>query len=73
MRVAGIKIEKDGRGNPTLAHIDLKKHGEALLPYLEKVGAIKEDEFEKWWSRSITGEELTAEVNKRIDKWKKPR
>ena len=39
-RVAGIKIEKDAKGNPRYARFDLRKHREVIEPYLTSIGAI---------------------------------
>ena len=49
-RVAGIQFENDSKGNHRYVRIDLKKHAEQVIPLLEKLGAIDEDdEFEKDW------------------------
>ena len=39
-QVAGIKIEWDARGHARYARIDLRKHGEKVMPFLEEMGAI---------------------------------
>ncbi len=64
-RIAGIQIEKDSKGHMTYARINLKKHKD-LFPYLEQKGAIEEDEFDKLAKDCITGDELRAEMSKRI-------
>ena len=42
-RIPGIQIEKDSKGRPTYARINLKKRKDAL-PYLKQVGAIDEEQ-----------------------------
>ena len=64
-QVAGIKIEKDAKGNPRYARFDLRKHGEVIEPYLSSVGAIENDDLDM--SDFITGEELVKRVHKHID------
>ena len=39
-RIAGITIERDTRGHARYARIDLRKHGEKVMPFLEEMGAI---------------------------------
>ncbi|MEI6122273.1 MAG: hypothetical protein WCQ95_01460 [Bacteroidota bacterium] len=41
-RIAGIQIEKDSKGRPVYAHINLKKYKEAI-PFLAQIGAIEAD------------------------------
>jgi len=67
-RISGIQIEKDSKGRPAYAHINLKKHKEVII-FLEQIGAIEEDEFDKMFKNGITGDELRNELHKRIDKW----
>lgn len=69
-RIAGIQIEKDSKGRPAYARINLKKHPEAV-EFLNKVGAIADDDFEREWARGLTPEEFKAEMHKRIDNWEK--
>ncbi len=61
-RIAGIQIEKNAKGTPTHVRINLKKHGEKINPILEELGAIEEDEFERKWKTSITGDEVFNHV-----------
>jgi len=66
-RIPGIQIEKDSKGRPTYARINLKKRKDAL-PYLKQVGAIEDkpvinpDDY-------ITGKELVKQVHDEIEKW----
>jgi hypothetical protein len=66
-RIPGIKFIKDSKGNPKQVVIDLKKHGKEIKPFLENIGAIEEDDFEKEWKEAITGDELLERINKHID------
>lgn len=67
-RIAGIQIEKDAKGKPAYARINLKKHKEALT-FLEQLGAIDEDEFDKEWKRGLTIEQCKEKMHNRIAKW----
>jgi len=66
MRIPGIKFEKDAHGNNRYVRIDLKKHHEAITPFLKQVGSIPdneaEDAFEKEFKECITGNELREDV-----------
>ncbi len=70
-RIPGIQIEKDSKGRPTYARINLKKCKEAT-PFLEQLGAFSDDDFEKEWATGLTLEEAKIEMRKCIDKlpWK---
>ena len=65
--IPGIQIEKDSKGRPTYARINLKKRKDAL-PYLKQVGAI-EEEPEINPDEYITSEELIKQVHDEIEKW----
>ena len=68
-RIPGIQIEKDSKGRPAYARINLKKHPE-FMPQLTHVGAISDDDddFEKEWERGLTPEEFKTEMRKHIAK-----
>lgn len=73
-RVAGIQFKDNARGLHTHVIIDLKKHGETLKPFLEKLGAVEEDEFEKKWAKGgYTVEESRKKMHEFISSmpWKK--
>ena len=61
-RVPGIQIEKDSKGVPAYARIDLKKHGEALKPFLDEVGANEKDEFDIAFENGLSPEEFKSEM-----------
>ena len=65
-RIAGIQFEKDARGKRRYVRIDLKKHGNDIAPFLEKMGAMEEDKFDQEWKNSITGNELMQRLRPRI-------
>lgn len=68
-KVAGIQFEKDTVGRNTHVRIDLKKHGKEVMPLLQELGAIDDDEFERDWQRGLTLAEFKKEMHKRIDAW----
>jgi hypothetical protein len=68
-RIAGIQFEKDSKGKRRYVRIDLKKHGNDIAPFLEKMGAIEEDEFERDWNSGLDINEAKTEMHKRINKW----
>lgn len=70
-RVAGIQFENDSKGNHRYVRIDLKKHAEQVIPLLEKLGAIdEEDEFEKEWkSGGLSSAEAKTITKKKIKEW----
>ncbi len=71
MKTSGVTFEKYANGNIKAIIINYKKHGEQVLPFLESIGAVEEDEFDKRLKNEklYTGEELKAEVKKRIKTW----
>lgn len=70
-RVAGIQIEKDKKGKPAFARINLKKHAE-FIPQLAKAGALNNDNIPEGY---MTGEEFKKqcinEVKKLFEKHEK--
>lgn len=71
--IKGIEIEKNSKGQDAFIRIDLKKYKKQLLPFLQEVGIVVEDEFEKEWKNSLSKEELVKKVSKHIKHlpWKK--
>lgn len=69
-RIAGIQIEKDVKGRPAYARINLKKYPEALELFTN-IGAIEKDEFEREWKRGLTPEQFKEEMHRRINNWEK--
>ena len=65
-RIAGIQIEKDAKGKPAYARINLKKHKEAI-PILEQLGALEPEPVINQ-ADYITSEELLESAYKYIDK-----
>jgi len=66
-RIAGIKFEKDTKGNNRYVRIDLKKFSSDITPFLEKVGAIEQDDFERRWAEGMTIEEAKEQMRQFID------
>lgn len=71
-RIAGVKMQKDARGNVTHITIDVKKHKEAV-PVLRELGLIEKTQFEKDCEGAITIEEARAHTHAFIKSfpWKK--
>lgn len=71
MKTSGVTFEKYANGNIKSIIINYKKHGEKILPFLESIGAVEEDEFDKRIKSGelYTGEQLKEEVKKRIKTW----
>lgn len=65
-RVAGIKFEKNEKGVNRFVRIDFKKYGKEIHPFLENIGAVEPDEFEKQWANAITPDELKKEVSEML-------
>jgi hypothetical protein len=65
-RVAGIKFEKDTKGANRYVRIDLKKYGKEINPFLETIGAVEPDEFEKEWANAISIEEARRHTHEAI-------
>lgn len=69
VRIAGIQFKYNAEGVRTHVTIDLKKHGEKIKPFLQEIGALEEDEFEKEWAKGgYTVEELRTHLHKTIRK-----
>jgi hypothetical protein len=68
-RIAGIKFENDTKGNRRYVRIDLKKHSADITPFLEKVGAVEQDDFERRWAEGLTPEEFKKQMHEHIDSW----
>lgn len=68
-RVAGITTKKNSKGKITHVTIDVRKHKEAIEPFLEKLGVIEKSELQnklenqKW----LTVEELRESLLKKVD------
>ena len=58
-RIAGIQIEKDVKGRPAYARINLKKHPKAL-ELLTNIGAIEKS---KDWEEALTPDEFMSEID----------
>lgn len=62
MKTAGIKFEKYANGSIKSVIFNYKKHGEAIKPLLQQMGAIEEEKY-------YTLDEARAETKKMIRKW----
>ncbi len=61
-RIAGVKTQKDSRGNVTHVTINVKKHKEAV-PVLQNLGLMEKTQFEKDCEGAITIEEARAHTH----------
>ena len=69
MSVAGIKIERNYKGVPTYARIDMKKHGSKLMVFLQENGVNLEDMGIGGIPRGCMSiEEARISLHKEIDK-----
>ncbi len=66
-RIAGIQIEKDSKGRPAYARINLKKHKEAI-PFLKEIGAIEETSFDIKCKEAMTIDEFRESIMPKIKK-----
>lgn len=71
-RIAGVKTQKDNRGNITHVTIDVKKHKEAV-PASRELGLMEKTQFEKDCEEGMSVEEFSNRIQKHIDnlQWKK--
>jgi len=71
-RIAGIKTQKNTKGEITHVTINVKKHQE-LMPMLKELGVISKTKFQKECEEGITLDELNNRLTKHIESlpWKK--
>ena len=68
-RVAGIKTEKDSKGNISKVTFYLKKHSAEIMPLLIKLGAVEEDDFEKEWKKAESVSESIEKLKSEMKTW----
>jgi hypothetical protein len=67
---SGVLFEKDTVTNKRYIKVDYDRYGVAMLPFLEQIGVIDQDnDFWREYSNSISGEELLQNMYKSIDTW----
>ena len=71
-RIAGIKTQKNTRGEITHVTINLKKHQE-VVPMLKELGVVSKTQFEKDCEGALTVEEARTRIKKFVKNlpWKK--
>ena len=71
-RIAGIKTQKNTRGEITHVTINLKKHQE-VVPMLKELGVVSKTQFEKDCEAALTVEEARTRIKKFVKNlpWKK--
>lgn len=68
--IQGIRFENDANGKPISVRIDLEKYGTLIEPFLEKIGAIaEEDNFEKELENAISIKEAKEISLNKIRAW----
>ena len=68
---SGVDFEQDINTNKIYVRIDFDRHRDAIVPFLEQIGAIdRNDDFWKEYATAITGDELRRRMYQRIDEWK---
>ncbi len=71
-RIAGVVTEKNAKGEITFVTINVKKHKEAIMPFLEKVGVVENTKFMQEFDNAISVKKGFSIVKKHIqDSWKK--
>ena len=71
-RIAGIKTQKNTRGEITHVTINLKKH-QGVVPMLKELGVVSKTQFEKDCEDALTIEEARTRIKKFVKNlpWKK--
>ena len=59
-RIAGVVEKKNIKGELTYVTIDVKKHRDAISPFLEKLGITTKTQFQKDREGGLTIEEARA-------------
>lgn len=44
-RIAGVTTEKNAKGEITYVTINVKKHKETIMPFLEQIGVVEKGKF----------------------------
>lgn len=71
-RIAGITTEKNAKGEITFVTINVKKHREAIMPVLQKMGVVEKSKFMQEFEKGVPVKEGFKIVKKHInDLWKK--
>ena len=72
-QVAGIKTQKNTKGELTHVTIDVKKHKDFLAPILEQLGVNTKSQFQLDRERGIIIEEARSRTKKYLESlpWKK--
>ena len=72
-RIAGVVEKKNIKGELTYVTIDVKKHRDAISPFLEKLGITTKTQFQKDREGGLTIEEARAKTKKFLETlpWKK--
>lgn len=58
-RIVGITTQKDSKGNLTHVTINMKKHGEKIMPVLEELGFLEKSLFDIDFENGTTLDEFT--------------
>lgn len=72
-RIAGVVVKKNTKGELTHVTIDVKKHKEAIAPFLDQIGLSTITTFQLDRERGVNLEEFRKRMHKHIDDlpWKK--
>ncbi len=71
-QIAGIKTQKNTKGEITHVTINIKKHKELITPVLEELGVLQKSKFMQEYEKGITIEESKKRVFAKIDSlWSK--
>lgn len=71
-RIAGVTTEKNAKGEITYVTINVKKHKETIMPFLEQIGVVEKSKFMQEFEKGLSIEEARKLSLKHIDElWKK--
>ena len=71
-KIAGITTTKNAKGEIATITINMKKHGEALLPVFKEMGIIEKTQFEKDCESAMSVEDFREQLLNHINtEWKK--
>ena len=71
-RIAGVTTEKNAKGEITYVTINVKKHKETIMPFLERIGLVEKSKFMQEFEKGLSIEEARKLSLKHIDElWKK--
>ncbi len=65
--IAGVKTQKNTKGEITYVTINVKKHKELITPVLQELGVLQKSKFMQEYEQGITIDESKKRVFAKID------